>query len=65
MGFVLFFFRLAVESCVFRRKAQGMRGIPGYPVVDFEPERNRLTYGFKEQCTVILDLPHIAVCIQN
>lgn len=52
MGFVLFFFRLAVESCVFRRKAQGMRGIPGYPVVDFEPERDYLTDGFKEQRAV-------------
>lgn len=52
MGFVLFFFRLAVESSVFRSKVQGMRGISGHPVMDFEPEGDYLTDGFKEQRAV-------------
>lgn len=52
MGFVLFFFRLAVESSVFRSKVQGMRNISSHPVVDFEPEGDYLTDGFKEQRAV-------------
>ncbi len=52
MVLVLFSFRLAVESCIFRSKVQGMRNISGHPVVDFEPEGDYLTDGFKEQRAV-------------